>query len=104
MIASESSRASNSAATVAAGAVFRPSGSSTIARAVMPISRSCSAIRKRCSSLQTMSGGAKLSPPTRSIVSCNMLRLETSGSSCFGRSARDNGQSRVPAPPDRMTG
>jgi hypothetical protein len=43
-------------------------------------------------------------PFRRSAVSCSMVLSETRGSSCFGIAARDSGQSRVPAPPDRITG
>ena len=99
-----SALASINAATVAAGAVLRPIGSRTSARGWTAMSRSCSAIRNRCSSLQRIVGGANPSAPTRSTVSCSMLLSEVSCRSCFGRSVRDSGQSRVPVPPERMTG
>ena len=47
-----------SAAIASAGAVLRPSGSSTVVCGRTPISRNCSATRKRWSSLQTTIGGA----------------------------------------------
>ena len=50
---------SRSAATQAAGAVLRPTGSSISAAGATPISRSCSAMMKRCSSLATISGGGE---------------------------------------------
>ena len=47
-------------------------------------------------------------PPYRSArkaVSCSIVCFaEVSGSSCFGYIERDAGQSRVPEPPDRITG
>ena len=70
----------------------------------MPAARSCSAIRNRCSWLQTTIGGAKRSPRARSAVSCSSVWSEISGQSCLGKLSRETGQSRVPEPPERMTG
>jgi hypothetical protein len=93
------------AATAAAGAVLRPTGSSNNAAGAAPISRSCSAMMKRCSSLATIKGDAK---PGRSMircaVCCSRLASPNSARSCFGYSERDIGHSRVPEPPDRITG
>ena len=66
--------------------------------------RSCSATRKRCASLHTTIGAAPAMPARRSAVSCSMVCLPVSASSCFGYSSRDSGHRRVPAPPDRITG
>src|SRR5690349_2766909 len=88
-----------------AGAVLRPTGSSRIAVGASCISRSCSATRKRCASLHTMTGPAALAKPARrAAVSWNMVRSPVRARSCLGRSSRDSGQSRVPEPPERMTG
>ena len=71
----------------------------------MPSSRSCSATMKRWLSLQTTIGAATSGRPlSRAAVSCSIVRSPTSGSSCLGYSSRDSGQSRVPEPPDRITG
>ena len=73
----------------------------------MAAARSCSAIRNRCSWLHTTIGGAKRTPlasRARSAVSCSSVWAEISGQSCFGKLSRETGQSRVPEPPDRMTG
>ena len=43
-------------------------------------------------------------PASRAAVSCSMVRSPVSASSCLGSSSRDSGQSRVPAPPERITG
>ena len=43
----------------AAAAVLRPTGSSAMANGVTAISRNCSAMTKRCSSLQITSGASK---------------------------------------------
>ncbi len=56
--ASGSSSATSTAAAAMAGALLRPTGSSTIRASSMPTARSCSAIRNRCSWLQTTTGGA----------------------------------------------
>src|SRR5580765_9008310 len=92
------------AASAMAGAVLRPKGSSSVARGSMCSCRSCSATRKRCASLHTTTGAPAVSPCRRSTVCCSIVRAPVSGSSCFGYSSRDSGHSRVPAPPDRMTG
>ena len=101
---SGSSSAVSRAAAAIAGALLRPTGSNTIRAPVMPAARSCSAIRNRCSWLQTTTGGAKAAPVARSAVSWINERSEISGQSCFGKLSRDTGQSRVPEPPERMTG
>jgi len=77
--------ASMRAAMATAGAVLRPWGSSTMARGAMPISRSCSPMAKRYSSLQMSTGGAKRSASaTRSAVSWRRLWRETRGRRCLG--------------------
>ena len=102
--ASGSSSATSTAAAAMAGALLRPTGSSTIRALVMPTSRNCSAIRNRCSSLQTTIGGANPGPLPRSTVSCSSERSDSNGQSCFGKLSRETGHSRVPEPPERMTG
>ena len=93
-----------SAAIATAAAVLRPAGSSTM-RAAMPISASWSCTRKRCASLQiTMGCTGPAASRARSAVSCSSVRPVTSGRNCLGSSWRDTGQSRLPAPPHRMTG
>ena len=49
-------------------------------------------------------GGAKPGPTPRRAVSCNIVRSDANGQSCFGKLSRDTGHSRVPVPPDRITG
>ena len=61
-------------------------------------------MRKRCSWLQTTSGDANAPPTARSAVSWSIEWSETSGQSCLGKLSRETGQSRVPEPPERMTG
>ena len=102
--ASGFSSATSTAAAAIAGALLRPTGSSMMRALVMPTSRSCSAIRNRWSSLQTTIGAAKPGPLPRSTVSCSRLRSDSSGQSCFGKLSRETGHSRVPEPPERMTG
>jgi hypothetical protein len=51
-----------------------------------------------------MIGGAKAGATARSAVSCIIVRSDTSGQSCLGKLSRDTGHSRVPEPPDRITG
>ncbi len=63
------SSATSRAAAASAGAELRPTGSSTIRAPVMPASRSCSAIRNRCSWLHTITGAANPAPVPRSAVS-----------------------------------
>ena len=66
-------------------AVSRPTGSSNNAAGAAPISRNCSAMMKRCSSLATIKGGAKPGRSTiRRTVSCNRLASPNSANSCFG--------------------
>ena len=43
-------------------------------------------------------------PARRAAVSCSMVCLPVRASSCLGYISRDSGQSRVPAPPERITG
>ena len=50
-------------------------------------------------------GSAKFSRPSkRRIVSCNIVLSPTNGKYCLGYCLRDSGHSRVPEPPERMTG
>jgi hypothetical protein len=58
------------AATAMAGAVSRPSGSSTIEAGVTPAWRICSATRKRCSWLVMTIGAAIPSMPRRRSAVC----------------------------------
>ncbi len=51
--------ATSRAAAATAGAELRPTGSSTMRASAMPASRNCSATRKRCSWLQTTTGGGE---------------------------------------------
>src|SRR6056297_1491755 len=100
----------SSAATAAAGAVFLPAGSRMMeapdAASAPSISVSCSPTANRCCSLQTTMGGAQSSPSpsSRRRVSCSSDRSPVRRNSCFGFPARDAGHSRVPEPPQRMTG
>ena len=48
--------------------------------------------------------GVRETPSSRAAVSCSMVRSPVRARSCLGRSSRDRGQRRVPAPPERMTG
>ena len=67
--------------------------------------RICSATVKRWASLHTTMGGmAPAIVARRAAVSCSMVCLPVRASSCFGYISRDSGQSRVPAPPERITG
>ena len=49
-------------------------------------------------------GAPNIGPTTRVAVSCSMVRSLEIGSNCLGKLSRDNGQSRVPEPPERITG
>ena len=70
----------------------------------MPSARICSATRNRCSWLHTTIGAANPSPLARAAVSWIMVRSEISGQNCLGKLSRDTGHSRVPDPPDKITG
>ena len=95
----------SSAAKAIAGAVLRPCGSSRILAWVTPISCSCWAIRKRWSSLQTTIGALTSSAWVRFAVCCNKLYCSSvSGRHCLGKCSRDKGHSRLPTPPDKITG
>ena len=50
------------------------------------------------------SAAANAGAAARSAVSCIIVRSDTSGQSCLGKLSRDTGHSRVPEPPDRITG
>ena len=106
--ASGPSAVASMAASVNAGAVYRPKGSSRILLPVAPEDRICSADRKRYSSLQTTIGPATESLPlkaaSRIAVACSMVSPPTSDSNCLGYFSRDIGHRRVPEPPERMTG
>ena len=102
--ASGSSSDTSMAAAAMAGALLRPTGSSMMRALAMPASRSCSAIRNRCSSLHTTTGAANPGPWPRRTVSCNRLRSDSSGQSCLGKLSRETGHNRVPEPPERTTG
>src|SRR6202789_713781 len=104
-VASASMSSALRAASATAGAVLRPAGSSRIAEAGISIARSCSATVKRCASLHTTIGAiAPAMIARRAAVSCSMVCLPVRASSCLGYISRDNGHSRVPAPPERITG
>src|SRR5690606_27582870 len=93
------------AAAAMAGAVLRPTGSSSRAAGATPTWRSCSATMKRCSSLATTMGAARPGRPSRRCqVACSRLRSPTRGWNCLGCVSRDSGHSRVPEPPERITG
>ena len=100
-----SSAWSRKQATATAGAVLRPTGSRTMEREPRPDSRSCSAIRNLWSSLHTTTGRSNRPlPDVRRSVRTNRLSEASSLRRCLGRAARDKGQRRVPAPPERITG
>ena len=61
-------------------------------------------MRNRCSLLHTMIGGANSGVTALSAVCCIIVRSETNAQSCLGKLSRDTGHSRVPEPPDRITG
>src|SRR5919198_3673688 len=90
------------AASVSAGAVLRPLGSSNIALGFAPVRASCACTMKRCVSLHTRSGSAR--PAQRTAVSCKSVRSPFSACRGFGWYSRESGQSRVPDPPHRITG
>jgi hypothetical protein len=97
------------AASVSAGAVLRPAGSSSTAAGSWRISRSCSSVRKRCSALPTTTSGctARSGPASaaRRCAACwNRLESPDSTRNCLGKPARDSGHSRVPLPPAMITG
>src|SRR4051812_2708903 len=93
------------AASVSAGAVPRPFGSSRMARGLAPTRASCDCTMKRCDSLQTRSGSPiAATPRQRSAVSCSSVCSPFRACSGFGWYSRDSGQSRVPEPPHRITG
>src|SRR4051812_17638465 len=93
------------AATAAAGAVFRPSGSSSSVDIESPISRICSVTMNRCSSLPTTIGGANSDlSDTRLAVCWKSVSSPWIGRNCFGNDSRDSGHSRVPVPPHIRTG
>ena len=96
--------ATRSEAAAIAGPLFRPSGSSTIRAPAIPASCICSAIRNRWASPATISGGANSAPLALSAVAWISDRSESSGHSGLGKLSRESGQSRVPAPPERITG
>ena len=73
-----------SAATAMAGAVLRPTGSSTIAAGVQPTWRNCSATMKRWSSLATTSGAAEASSATRCQVAWSMVSSPARARNCLG--------------------
>ena len=93
MTPSGSRAATDRAATAAAKAVLRATGSSTSTAPSAPMSRSCSAMMKRCSALAITTRGEKRasSPSTRAAVSCSMVRSPASGSSCLGKLSRESG-------------
>ncbi len=95
---------SSRAATAAAGAVLRPNGSRMTRFGSNPAPASSSVTRSWWATFATISGLANSSPSSRSRVALTMVLSSTRGRNCFGRSDRDAGQSRVPAPPDIKTG
>ena len=97
--------ATSSAAAAAAGAELRPTGSSTMRASGTPASRNCSATRKRCSLLQTITGAAKPGPrPRRAVSTIIEVSCFSRPQNCLGKLSRDTGHNRVPDPPERMTG
>ena len=86
-----SSPSASSAAKVSAGAVLRPTGSRMMLRAAWPLARSCSATRKRCASLHTISGDSSsaASPrlSMRAAVDCNSESSPTVGGTASERRA-----------------
>ena len=89
-----------------AGAVFLPHGSSKIPEWSKPASCNCCATKKRCASLHTTNGGSisNANPLMRETVSTNRLCPETRFKNCLGKSVRESGHNRVPAPPERIIG
>ena len=87
-----------------AGAVLRAAGSMITAAGVMPMAANWSRTTKRNSAEVTITGGANPSPDRRRAVAWNRLSSPTSLENCLGKPWRDTGHSRVPEPPQRITG
>ena len=101
----ESPAPAASAASAMAGAVLRAAGSTRIRASLMPAAAKSALAWPTWPGPHTMSGAAKRArSAVRSSVCRNMLRLPVSGRNCLGCAAVDNGHSRVPEPPERMTG
>lgn len=92
------------AASAMAGAVFLAAGSRMMVALLCPIADNCSAARKRWLSEHTRTAGSTEAPEKRNRVSCNKECCPPMLRNCFGNSALDRGQRRVPMPPARMTG
>src|SRR5690606_16471892 len=87
-----------------AGAVLRPMGSTTTFDGGEPASSSWATTSATCARLHTTRGGADSPPATRRTVAWMRVSSPTREWNCLGRVADDSGHSRVPLPPDRMTG
>ena len=61
-------------------------------------------MKKRWSSLLTTTAGANGPPVNLIAVSWRSVWSPVTGNNCLGKVWRDTGQSRVPAPPHRITG
>jgi len=103
MVASAEIDIACNAARAIAGAVLRATGSRIIEPSAF-ISRICSAVRKRCSSLHTTIASPSQAVCARSSVVCNKDLSLSSFKNCLGYKDLDNGQRRVPDPPARTTG
>src|SRR5467141_1122067 len=87
-----------------AGPESRRIGSSSTS-ASSPISASCSSTMKRYAMLVMTIGRSNSSASdTRRIVFWNVERIPNNGKNCFGRTSREAGHSRVPAPPHMISG
>src|ERR1700716_151945 len=87
-----------------AGPESRRIGSSSTS-ASSPISASCSSTMKRYAMLVMTIGRSNSSASdTRRIVFWNVERTPNNGKNCFGRTSREAGHSRVPAPPHMIRG
>jgi hypothetical protein len=51
-----------------------------------------------------MIGGVNSEVTALNAVCCIIVRSETKAQSCLGKLSRDTGHSRVPEPPDKITG
>ena len=79
-------------------------GSSRIV-ASAPISRNCSATRKRYSLLVMTTVGSKIDGSARRVATAwNVERSPMTGMNCLGRLSRNSGHMRVPEPPHMITG
>ena len=87
------------------GGGIAPRGSSSTLASVIFNWSSASRIKNLWSILPTITGAVyRARSPTRFSVALNSGSSLTSGTNCLGYCLRDTGHSRVPDPPERITG